>query len=95
MPIRLTPTDTSDSVLFMGAKVPEQMEGYMDMRERAVRNVMEVLRHASDWQEGQNWLSENDYFHAWIEEEAPDNELSLCQSIVHEAEERLGAELPY
>jgi hypothetical protein len=71
------------------------MEVEMDMREKAVRSVMVVLRRASDWQEGQNWLADNDYFRSWIEQEAPDDELSLCQSIIREAEERLGDALPY
>jgi hypothetical protein len=67
------------------------------MRESAVRSVMHVLRRASDWQEGQDYLANHAVFRPWIDAQCVDDmaAISLCQSIIREAEERLGDELPY
>ena len=67
-------------------------------REQAIRFTMGVLRNATDWQEGQHALADSDRFGPWVEEQARGDALeavSVCQSIIREAEERLGDALPY
>ena len=64
-----------------------------DTRERAVRFAMGVLRTAKDWQEAQHALADHAEFGPWIA--AQGNEIADCQAIIREAEERLGADLPY
>lgn len=63
-------------------------------REAAIRFTMSVLRHATDWQEGQDALSNDDTFGPWIRDSGAD-EIDFIQSIIREAEERLGDDLPY
>ena len=60
-------------------------------REAAIRFVMGILRHARDWQEGQDALSNHDRFGPWL----GDDGIAEAQSIIREAEERLGDKLPY
>jgi hypothetical protein len=67
----------------------------LDIREDAIRATMRVLRRATDWQEGQTFLGQDDRFGPWLVEESGDDGIALAQSIVREAEERLGDELPY
>lgn len=70
----------------------------MDIREDAIRATMHVLRRATDWQEGQAFLGDDDRFRPWLDEQAGGDEMeaiSIAQGIVREAEERLGDELPY
>ena len=67
-------------------------------REFAVQYVMTVLRSAKDWQEGQHALADHPTIGPWIRGTAPDEEmdqLAKAQSIIREAEERLGDALPY
>lgn len=65
-----------------------------DIREQAVRYTAGVLRYASDWQEGQHALAQEDRFAPlWCGDDLAD--LAEAQSIIREAEERLGDELPY
>jgi hypothetical protein len=69
-----------------------------DIREQAIRSTMSVLRRAKDWQEGQAFLGDHAVYGPWIEQQAGGFDveiISICQSIVREAEDRLGAELPY
>lgn len=67
----------------------------MAMRERAIRYTMGVLRTARDWQEGQHALADHSQFGPWLNRLAGDDSISVAQSIIREAEERLGDELPY
>lgn len=60
-------------------------------RESAIRFTMSVLRRAKDWQEGQDALSNHPRFGSWLGEDG----IAEAQSIIREAEERLGDELPY
>jgi hypothetical protein len=71
-----------------------RMTGDEVMREQAIRFVMGVLRHASDWQEGQHALADHPRFGPWLEASGYDA-LAEAQSIIREAEERLGDALPY
>jgi hypothetical protein len=65
-----------------------------DIRESAIRHTMGVLRYASDWQEGQHSLANEDMFAPlFCGDDLAD--LAEAQSIIREAEERLGDELPY
>jgi hypothetical protein len=62
-----------------------------DIREDAIRYTMGVLRHAKDWQDGQTGsvitiVSARGSMRAAIAE---------AQSVIREAEDRLGDELPY
>lgn len=63
-------------------------------RESAVRYTMTVLRSAADWQDGQDALSNHSEFGPWIRDSGAD-ELDFIQSIIREAEKRLGDDLPY
>jgi hypothetical protein len=70
----------------------------LDIREDAIRATMRVLSRATDWQEGQTFLGQDDRFGPWLDEESGGDgmeAISLAQGIVREAEERLGEELPY
>jgi hypothetical protein len=63
------------------------------IRDSAVRYAMNILRTAKDWQEAQTALGDHDIFGAWLDEmDAP---ISEAQSIIREAEERLGNDIPY
>ena len=67
-----------------------------DIREDAIRYTMTVLRSATDWQEGQHALANHPKFGPWLNVEDDSlGGLEEAQSIIHEAEERLGDELPY
>lgn len=66
----------------------------LDIREDAVRYTVGVLRRASDWQDGQHALADHVRFGPWLDAEG-DDAVSLAQSIIRDAEERLGEELPY
>lgn len=64
-------------------------------RESAVQFTMGVLRNASDWEQAQDALAQHPHFRPWIDQEAggDDSEaISVAQSIVSEAEDRLAAE---
>jgi hypothetical protein len=66
----------------------------LDLREQAVRFTMGVLRHATDWQDGQFALAKEDRFSPlFFGDDLGD--LTTVQSIIREAEERLGDDLPY
>lgn len=67
----------------------------IDMREKAIRYAVGILRHATDWQEGQTALGDHDEFRPWLEAEDGDDGIMAAQSIIREAEERLGNDLPY
>ena len=62
----------------------------MDIREKAIRYTMGVLRHARDWQEGEHALANHDVFGPWL-----GDDIAEAQSIIREAEERLGDDVPY
>jgi hypothetical protein len=62
----------------------------MNIREEAIRYTMAVLRTATDWQEGQDALSNHERFGPWLR-----GDIAEAQSIVREAEERLGDDVPY
>ena len=64
-----------------------------DMREGAIRFCMGVLRRARDWQDGQDALSNHKAYGPWLE--AGGDPVADAQSIIREAEERLGDALPY
>lgn len=66
----------------------------LGIREDAIRYTVRVLRRASDWQEGQTALYDHDEFGPWLREQDPDGP-APAQSIIREAEERLGDEVPY
>lgn len=65
-----------------------------EIREQVVFFTMSILRNASDWQEGQHALANHCRFGTWLNESGHDI-VSEAQSIIREAEERLGDELPY
>lgn len=64
-------------------------------RESAVSFTTDVLRVASDWQEGQDALANHRLFGPWLTETFGDDALVEVQSIIREAESRLGNDLPY
>lgn len=64
------------------------------IREDAIRFTMSVLRNASDWQEGQHALFEHDRFGDWLRS-LGDDDVVEANSIVREAEDRLGDQVPY
>lgn len=66
-----------------------------DMREGAIRFVMGVLRHARDWQDGEDALANHPIYGPWLEVGSDDPFIAEAQSIIREAEERLGDALPY
>lgn len=66
-----------------------------EIRERAVRFTMGILRRAKDWQEGEDALANHDEFGPWLAAGSDDPFISEAQSIIREAEERLGDDLPY
>jgi hypothetical protein len=66
----------------------------LPIRERAIRFAMDVLRAATDWEEGQHALADNDEFGPWLERDYGDS-LDEVQAIIREAEKRLGVDLPY
>jgi hypothetical protein len=69
-----------------------KMINRLSTREDAARFTMNVLRNASDWQMAQHALADEPRFeHLFYE----DDELNLAQSIIRDAEERLGNRLPY
>jgi hypothetical protein len=63
------------------------------IREKAIRYTMSVLRNARDWQDGQDALANHPRFGPWLE--IGGDPLAEAQSVIHEAEERLGDKLPY
>jgi hypothetical protein len=65
----------------------------MSIREKAIHFTMGVLRHATDWQEGQEALANHDEFGPWLEASGAANQ--EAQSIIRAAEKRLGDMLPY
>jgi hypothetical protein len=73
--------------------MPDMTTRDADMREAAIRFAMGVLRRASDWQDGQHALGDHDRFGPWLEKSG--DPLAEAQSIVRQAEERLGDQLPY
>lgn len=64
-----------------------------DIEERAIRFTMDVLRRARDWQEGQHALANHAEFGPWLDRDG--EAITEAQSIIRQAEERLGADLPY
>jgi len=69
-----------------------------EVRESMVRFTVGVLRRASDWQEGQDALSNHVVFGPWFRNVYGDMEdgiTSDMQAVIHDAEERLGDDLPY
>lgn len=62
-------------------------------RDDAITFCMSVLRQVSDWQEGQDALYQHQVFGPWLREQDPDSPRP-AQSIISEAEQRLGDDLP-
>jgi hypothetical protein len=65
----------------------------IDTREQAIRFTMDVLRNASDWQEGQTALGHDNRYGPWLGEYC--DPIAEAQSIIREAEKRLGDAVPY
>jgi len=67
------------------------------IREAAIHYTMSVLEKARDWQDGQTALISHEAFGPWLNETCTDEEhvCTECQSIIREAEARLGDKLPY
>ena len=59
----------------------------MTIRQQAVAKA-EIMR-ATDWQEVQYALADHDEFGPWL-----NGDLSLCQSVIREAEKSLGNRVP-
>jgi hypothetical protein len=67
-----------------------------DIHEQAVRSMVHFLKTASDWQEGQDYLSNHKLFGPWLGETfGEDDALGEIQSIIRDAEDRIGDALPY
>lgn len=64
-------------------------------REFAVDFVIGVLRKAEDWQEGQHALADHPTIGPWLRGAYGSDVLVETQSIIREAEGRLGSDLPY
>ena len=64
-----------------------------DTREAAIRFTMSVLRHATDWQDGQHALADHPRFGPWLE--ASGDPVVEAAAIISEAEKRLGDDVPY
>lgn len=62
-------------------------------REDAVAFAASVIRRSTDWQQVQDAMANNDRIRAWLDAEEG-GELSAYQSVIREAEERLGDKLP-
>lgn len=69
----------------------------MTTRPYVVEFAMSVCRHSTDWQQVQDAMVNNSRIRDWLEAEAGGDDmeiLSIAQSVIHEAEERLGDKLP-
>jgi|tagenome__1003787_1003787.scaffolds.fasta_scaffold19311722_2 hypothetical protein len=55
---------------------------------------MGVLRNATDWQEGEHALFDHDRFGDWLRAFG-DDDIAEAQSIIRDAEGRLGDDVPY
>ena len=64
------------------------------MREKAVNYSMGIIMRSTDWQEVQHALADHDSFGPWLSDTYGDADVSECQSIINEAEERLGDRMP-
>lgn len=64
----------------------------MTSREQAVRFAMVEMRWATDWQDVQEAMANHDEIRPWLDEDG--DPVGLAQSIIREAEERLGDALP-
>jgi hypothetical protein len=64
-------------------------------RELAVSVAMGALRRAEDWQDAQDALANHVTVGPWLRGTFGADVLSEVQSIIREAEEQLGDELPY
>jgi hypothetical protein len=63
--------------------------------ERAVRFAMSVIRQSRDWQEVQHALFNDDTFGPWLRGRMTDEDDGAeMMSIIHQAEERLGDDIP-
>jgi hypothetical protein len=66
-------------------------------RDDAVSFAMSIIKRSKDWQEVQDAMANNAPVRAWLEGEAGGDDqavISVAQSVIHEAEERLGDKLP-
>ena len=66
-------------------------------REDAVDFAVGAIMRSKDWQDVQNEMANDDRVRAWVDQESGGNDdasLSVCQSVISEAEERLGDEMP-
>ena len=73
-------------------RVMEEGSLLMSIHQNAVKFAVAILRKAQDWQEAQHALANHPVYGPWIEREAPDDEIVLCQAIIRQAEEILEAE---
>jgi hypothetical protein len=60
------------------------------IRQRAIAFAKSEIMRSTDWQDVQDALSNHDEFAAWLGDDAAE-----YQSIIREAEEALGAKIPY
>jgi hypothetical protein len=68
------------------------------IEEAMIRYTMGVLRSATDWQEGQDALSNHPTYGPHLRDLYGDDDgaiITEMQNIIREAEERLGDDLPY
>ena len=66
-------------------------------REDAVEFAMAMMPDVRDWQEIQHAMADDDRIAAWVEAEAGGDLhaiIGVCQSVISEAEERMGNALP-
>lgn len=69
----------------------------MMTRENAIQFAIGRILRATDWQDVQFAMAQNDEVYAWVEAEAGEDQMDqmvLCQGVIGEAEERLGNRLP-
>ena len=64
------------------------------IRDRAVSFAESVIMRATDWQEVQHALGDHDEFGPWLDREYGDDAISAAQSIINDAENRLGDKMP-
>ena len=64
-----------------------------DLHDYAVRYAKGVIKTSTDWQQVQDALANHSRIRAWLDATYGDD-VAGCQSIIREAEEQLGDDLP-
>jgi hypothetical protein len=80
------------------ARLPDIHVDHEVLHDDAVRAVAHVLRKAKDWQDGQDYLSNHEIYGPWLRylfDDEDEGIITEMQSIIREAEQRIGDALPY